>query len=970
MRAIWIGVILLAVGLVTYFSGMLELEPDAIFQRASYAFRMEKNEEAKQFVNQLLNSPSHQVPAAMLGAEIAIKERNPVEAIRYYEHVPDNGSREALKARIRSGELYLFQLKQLSKAQDEFLRAQQSFPDDPDVLERLSYLYGLTARSWEAVPVRLKLLQQGRIDPLILYLLAMSDRSLENPQLISEYSAVAPEDPLVQLVEARLEMDRQKYAAAEERLLKLVSTQPELSQAQVLLGQILLLKNEESRFRKWQASLSDHVREHPDIWSIEGQWYQKQGKGDLAIHSFAESLKRDSTNATACYQLGQLLKQSGNQNAEKLLDYAKNLQRYEGLVKVVYGDKDLQVAPQMVALAKELGLIWEAYGWSRASLLLDPQLAWAQATEHELEHELSGLKLNRMAAGRDPVSHLELPRQNPDSEGKMAGPLSQRNEDDVTSSISFEEVAEAAGISFQYFNGHDWPDTAHKMYEFTGGGVGILDFNADGWPDLYLTQGTTWPVNEQQKQYYDRLFENQGDGTFRDVTGSTGIFENRFSQGVTIGDLNNDGFDDIYVGNIGFNRLYLNNGDGTYTESDQAKGAEKDWTTSCLIADLNGDGGPEIYAVNYLTGDDVFDRVCQTADGSGRSCMPLNFPAAQDQLFENMNNGQFENVTSSSGIQVAEGKGLGIVAADLNGKGFPDLFIANDAVANFFMVNQGTRKPTFQEKALLSGLAFNVQGRTEACMGIAAGDADGDGLLDFYVTNYFRETNTLYRQLSPDSFIDQTQSAEMTDTTLFQLGFGTQFLDADLDGLLDLLIINGHVEDLSAENVPWQMVPQLMLNRGKGVFEELQTPELGQFFQQKRLGRGLANVDWNRDGREEAVVTSLDQPVALLKNTTKSHGHRLVVTLTGTKSSRDAIGTTVRLKGNGQSLVRQLTAGDGYQARNQRHLIFGTGMNTTDVQLEVRWPSGLKQVFEGIAIDQEIQLIEGQASPVLKRSFQ
>ncbi|WP_278470261.1 FG-GAP-like repeat-containing protein [Gimesia maris] len=962
--------ILLSVGLTTYFSGMLEQEPDTVFQRASYAFRMGKNEEVKQLVNQLLDSPSHQVPAAMLGAEIAIKERNPVEVIRYYEHVPDNGSRESLKARTRSGELYLFQLKQLSKAQDEFLRAQKLFPDDSHLLERLSYLYGLTARSWEAVPVRIKLLKQDRVDPLILYLLAMSDRSLENPQLISEYSEVAPEDPLVQLVEARQEMDRQEYAAAEERLVKLVSTQPELSQAQVLLGQILLLNNEEILFRKWQDSLSDQVRQHPDIWSVEGQWYQKQGKTELAIRCFAETLKRDSTNSTACYQLGQLLKQAGNQNAESLLEYAKKLQKYEGLVKVVYGDRDLQVAPQMVALAKELGLFWEAYGWSRASLLLDPQLEWAQVTMRDLEPELTDLKLTRMTAGRNPVAQLALPIQKSVSGERMTEPTIRRDEEDVISSISFEEVAEAAGISFQYFNGHDWPGTDHKMYEFTGGGVGVLDFNADGWPDLYLTQGATWPANEQQKQYYDRLFENQGDGTFRDVTGSTGIIENRFSQGVTIGDLNNDGFDDIYVGNIGFNRLYLNNGDGTYTESDQAKGAEDDWTTSCLIADLNGDGAPEIYAVNYLTGDDIFDRVCQTADGSVRSCMPLNFPAAQDQLFENMNNGQFENITSSSGIQVAEGKGLGIVAADLKGKGFPDLFIANDAVANFFMVNQGTGKTTFQEKALLSGLAFNAQGRTEACMGVAAGDADTDGLLDIYVTNYFRETNTLYRQLSPDSFIDGTQRANMADTTLYQLGFGTQFLDADLDGLLDLLIVNGHVENLSADAVPWQMKPQLMLNRGKGVFQELQTPESGPFFQQKRLGRGLARLDWNRDGREEAVVGSLDQPVALLKNTTKSHGHRLVVTLTGTKSSRDAIGTTVRLKRNGQALVRQLTAGDGYQARNQRHLVFGTGTITTDVQLEVSWPSGLKQVFEGIAVDQEIQLIEGQATPSVKRIYE
>ena len=507
------------------------------------------------------------------------------------------------------------------------------------------------------------------------------------------------------------------------------------------------------------------------------------------------------------------------------------------------------------------------------------------------------------------------------------------------------------------------------MYEFTGGGVGVLDFNTDGWPDLYLTQGTNWPVNEKQSRYRDRLFLNAGDGTFQDVTESAGLNETRFSQGVSIGDVNNDGFADIYVGNIGLNRLYLNNGDGTYSESDQASGAADQWTTSCLIADLNADSAPEIYAVNYLTGADVFDRVCRNADGSARSCMPLNFPGAQDQLFSNSKNGQFENVTATSGIQVPDGKGLGIIAADLHGTGYPDLFIANDAVANFYFVNQGSENLMFTEQALLSGLALNREGRTEACMGIAAGDADADGLLDLYVTNYYRETNTLYHQVSPDSFVDETQASQMSDPTIDRLGFGTQFLDADLDGLLDLLIVNGHVEDLTAQDVPYQMQPQFMKNQGQGKFRELKSTELGAFFQTPRLGRGMARLDWNRDGLEEAAVSSLDQPFVLLENSTQRHGHRLVVHLTGTKSNRDAIGTTVRVKTKGQTLVRQLTAGDGYLASNQRILVFGLGEAEQIESLEVTWPSGLQQQFGGGDVDQEIHLVEGQSQLFRIRSL-
>jgi len=970
VRAVIIVSILLVAGLTLYFSGLFKPDPEAVFQRASYAFRTQDYPTAKQQIAKLLNDPEYRVPAAMLGAEIAIKASDFNEAIRLYSHVPDDTSRESYKARIRSGEYYLFQLKKLTPAQNEFQRALTSFPDDATILERLSFIYGLSSRAWEAIPMRLKLLRQDRFDPILLYLLAMSDRSLENPQLVSEYEAADPNDPLVQLALARIEFDQQQYQAAKSRLQKLLSTQPDLSQAYVLSGQILLHAGEADEFRKWQQTLTDQVRLQPEIWSIEGQWYQKQGNAPFAITCYAEAIRRDATNSTACYQLGQLLlKERQPQAAEQLLEYSNKLQTYEGLTKVVYADKDLSAARKVVLLAEELGLLWEAYGWSQAALMLDSHLEWALKAKAELALQLSQLKYTRVVEGKNPIRDLDYAAPDSMIERVVTSDAKEKTESNALSLVSFEDVASAAGISFQYFNGRVWPETSHKMYEFTGGGVGVLDYNGDDWPDIYLTQGANGPGEKQQGQHMDRLFLNAGDGTFLDVTASAGLNENRFSQGVSIGDVNNDGFADIYVGNIGLNRLYLNNGDGTYSEVDQAQGTADQWTTSCLIADLNGDSAPEIYAVNYLTGPDIYDRVCKNPDGSDRSCMPQNFPGAQDQLYSNLKNGQFRNVTDESGIQVPNGKGLGIIAADLNGNGYPNLFIANDAVANFYFVNQASGKLSFTEQALLSGLALNSLGRSEACMGIAAGDADADGLLDFYVTNYFRETNTLYRQVAPDVFVDETQSANMSDSTTYQLGFGTQFLDADLDGLQDLLIVNGHVEDLTSQGAPYQMRPQFMKNQGKGKFLDVTSPKLGSFFQQPRLGRGMARLDWNRDGLEEAAISSLDQPFVLLKNTTAQHGHRLVVHLTGTESNRDAIGASVRVKLKGQTLVRQMTAGDGYQASNQRILIFGLGEREQIETLEVSWPSGLQQHFGGIVVDQEIHLIEGEPGHSVKRGL-
>ncbi|MDF1744092.1 MAG: FG-GAP-like repeat-containing protein [Gimesia sp.] len=342
------------------------------------------------------------------------------------------------------------------------------------------------------------------------------------------------------------------FNKAEEQLRQVIKLAPDLIEARVKIGQLISQQNDPRSMQVWLDQLPEKANQHPMIWNIRGNWYQQQGDVNAAIRCFWEAIRRDGTNSHACYQLGQLLLKKGEiEKANQFLNHTKKLQSYESEVKIAYSDQDLEAAQKVVQLGKELGLIWESFGWSRAAMMLAPQTLWAQNSLKEFGPELSTLPLKRMIDSKNPAfefdfSEYPLPNQ-------LSNSLPAKNPAALThhSAVTFQEVAAEAGLNFEYFNSAKQPNLKPKMYEFTGGGVAVLDLNNDDWPDLYLTQGCSWPPNESNMQYLDSLFLNQGDGSFRNVTSHTGIRENRFSQGVTIGDLNNDGFDDIYVGNIG-----------------------------------------------------------------------------------------------------------------------------------------------------------------------------------------------------------------------------------------------------------------------------------------------------------------------------------------------------------------------------------------------------------------------------------
>ena len=936
-----------------------------------YVFRSATHEQGLVDTERLLSSNATSPETLLMAGEAAMKQNRLDDALALFNRIPNDAGNAATLAAAVSGDILLHQGR-LSDAEAKFRTVLERAPRHIASHNRLGLLLGIEGRRWESAPHLFELVKADQFTPQILMFLGNLEQIVELPEEIKNYRENAPDDVVPLLGLARIELLDGDVAAAEQHLRQVIAVRPALTAAQAQLGHLLLDRSEE-HFAAWQAALPAGADDDPEIWVVRGLWAGRHSQPQVAARSFWEAVRRHPNHQTANYQLAQTLRgQQQDTEAAFFLKRAETLQSLAVNLQLIYDDPGrtdlmVQVSQQM----ESLGRPWEAWAWYRTALQgLENRSAAAAplARLSELQQKLRAEQPPRTMFDVPPdiqtlLSSYPLPAGI--GAGRPAGAETESHSGDI---FELVDLAATAGLDFAYYNSSDPATPGMRMFEFSGGGVGVLDFDADGWPDLHFTQGRPWTPEEtvafQGELPTDRLFRNGGNGRFHDVTTAAGVADGDYSQGVTVGDFDGDGFPDLYIANIGGNRFYRNNGDGTYAdvsaETDTIGGSE--WTTSCLLADLNADGLPDLYTVNYVSG--ALTQICQR-DGVARACTPAAFDAQQDHVYLNQGNGRFNDVTDNAGIEAPNGKGLGIVAADFQGTGRLSLFVANDEVPNFFFENVSAPKGplAFQELALAAGLAVDQDGSAQACMGVAAGDVDGDGRLDLFVTNYFNESNTFYHQEPGGLFVDATRPAGLREPSYRMLGFGTQFVDADLDGSRDLILVNGDVDDFS--HVPgrmYQMPPQLYHNLGGGKFVEVPADRAGAWFGGKYLGRSLARLDWDRDGREDVAVSNLDSPAALVTNRTADVAHFLAVRLRGTVDSRDAIGATVTVTAAGQTWMQQLTAGDGYQASNQRQLIFGLGTREQVERLSVRWPGGSVQTFGTVPTDRELLLIEGAAT--------
>jgi hypothetical protein len=535
----------------------------------------------------------------------------------------------------------------------------------------------------------------------------------------------------------------------------------------------------------------------------------------------------------------------------------------------------------------------------------------------------------------------------------------------------FEDATKRSGIRFRHVS----PLTPERhLHLVMGSGVGWVDFNRDGWPDLYLAQGAPFGKadREQFREQFaargessDRLLRNLGEGQFDDVSDVAGLTDLDYSMGITIGDFDNDGFQDFYVTSFGRNRLLRNNGDGTFGEiAARLSLDDSGFGSSCTWADLDADGNLDLFVCNYLTLDVNNYKLC-TFPYKGRpqsiACHPRHVPATRDIVFHNEGDGSFSNGTQSSGLlQSPATQGLGVVAADLDVDGDIDIYVANDAVPNDLWINRGGGR--FVNEGLLSGTALNRQGRREAGMGVALGDVDGDGRPDLIVTNYYGETNTLYRNEGDGLFLDVTDEFGLAGPSRLQLGFGVSLFDFDNDGWLDLFVANGHVHDrlkMFDRDEPFAQRPQLFRNQTGQRFKDV-SQSSGPYFHRSVVGRSSAVADYDRDGRLDLAIGHLNSEFVLLHNVSQQGEMKsLWIELVGVRCNRNAIGAVVEVRTEKRRLTRFRTAATGYLSCDDDRLTIGIGTTETVADVLVRWPGEKTEIFRSLHPGRRHVLIEG-----------
>jgi tetratricopeptide (TPR) repeat protein len=696
---------------------------------------------------------------------------------------------------------------------------------------------------------------------------------------------------------------------------------------------------------------------------------QREGDVQAERQALEAALELEPRNPAILSRLADLALQAGQ--AEKAAAWRKTKVEVDRDIDVynqrLTGNEPLDRVSdrlELGRLAEAISRQFDARIWYTLALRAEPGNALAKAALAHIDQPPPAPAIAKLAE----PEFWDGPLTTAAASKALAGVEPERAIDGCPRFIDDSRVAR---LEFTFRNGET---PIRQMPVALSGGVALLDYDGDGWLDVYAAQGGPFPpaagAEAQAGNPHrasagnpvgDRLFRNTGRGPFEDVTARAGLlaFPGGYGHGVAVGDVDNDGWPDLFITRWRGYALYRNRRDGSFENVTEAWGlaGDRDWPTSAAFADFDGDGDLDLYVCHYVVWDADNPRLCRNeAMHTYISCNPQTCAARPDHVFRN-DGRRFRDLTAEAGVVDHDGRGLGVVAADFDNDGRIDVFVANDKSANFLFHNLGGFR--FEDIGESSGVAASAEGGYKAGMGVACGDYNGDGLLDLAVTNYYGESTTLYQNFGSGFFGDRTSTSGLAQPSRLLLGFGAVFLDADNDGRLDLLTANGHTDDLG--DAPYRMPAQLLVGLGDGRLGD-RSGRSGPAMAIPRLGRGLAAGDLDNDGRLDAVLVDQNKPLVFLHNQTKPVGHWVMLRLEGRRSNRDGVGVRITLHAGGRLQVAERFGGGSYLSAGDPRVHFGLGNQTRVDSVAVKWPSGQLDRFTNLEADRIYHLREGDST--------
>jgi tetratricopeptide (TPR) repeat protein len=930
-------------------------------KRAELQFAEQKLDEAWATSKELLVEQPNSTSALFLASQIMAARNNLAGAIQLISRIDPA---DPVAGPAATGQLseWLAQSGDLPGAEAKLRGLLKQYPTATPALRLLAAVLHAQGRRWDAGKVLDRVVRLGDFKtPDLMSLVDLRDPSDEQ-DLRTAFQQFAPENPLSQLGEIRLLIYADRWKDCIEKLQQFTKSHPQQLEPWIWYGEALLETGEIEKIPTWINSAPDGHAHHPEYWYIVGRYCVLQSRWDTAARCFGETLELDRRHVGALQSLSEcLMEMKQPEQALDVREQSGKLVRIKDLTNQIQrGLAKDQAFFEIAKLYEELGDQVLAFGWEAIALAQTKQPFPQRLID--LQKELQGGKaIVSPILEKLPVKSWPLPDNQPASSPANLA----RSEETATaepSAIRLDDVAESLGLNARYDNGSKG-NNHWTTLEGLGGGVSAIDYDRDGWPDLFYSQAGDSPLSPTPEYLPKQLFRSSQGLRFTPVERHANIADVGYGQGTGVADIDQDGFDDLLIANIGQIHWYRNQGDGTFESVPLPQPtAPSIWNSAIQAADLNGDSLPDIVQCAYIDGDEFLTRKCPTdANPESVFCHPKRFTPGKTRILWNQGDGTWKLADPELLDSLVDGYALGALITNLDQFAGNDVFLANDVSPNHLLLSHSpmSQEPSGPNSMLVecgirSGVAVDLLGRAQASMGIACGDQDRDGMLDLIVTNFRYEVSTLYRQTRPGLFTDATRVAKLGEPTLEWLSFGCQLSDLDNDGWLDFVTVNGHIDFLE----PWQMPPQVLQNR-KGKFQWLRTPSPGKYFDAENVGRSLTALDYNRDGRIDFAVTHLDRPTALLSNTTLNSNHFVQLELVGTQSERNATGAFVRVTRAQERWVSSASVGDGYYGTNQRLIHVGLGSADQIDRLEIVWPSGQIQSIDNVQADRRYRWIEG-----------